>query len=121
MPARSARHCFQWEDVGAVTVVRFTIRTIRADEDICNIFAEINRLVDEGTRTQLLLDFGAVRDFASLTVARLLALHKKLQPPQGRLVLCNLTPVVAEILKIMNLDRYFQICATQEEGLRSFS
>jgi anti-anti-sigma factor len=121
MPAPSARHCFQWEDVGTVTVVRFTIRSIRADEDIYNIFAEIDQLVDEGSRTQLLLDFGAVRDFASMTVARLLALHKKLQPLHGRLVLCNLTPVVAEILKIMSLDRYFRICAAQEEGLRAFA
>jgi anti-sigma B factor antagonist len=120
VPAPSVRHSFQWDDVNDVTVVRFTVRSIRADEDIQSIFEQLDRLVEEGGRTRLILDFGAVQDFASFTIGKLVALHKKLQPPHGRLVFCHLTPVVAEILHIMGLDRLFHIYQTQEEALRSF-
>jgi len=120
MPARSTRHCFQWDNVGDVTVIRFTVHSIRADEDIQSIFEQLDRLVDESDRTRLVLDFGAVYDFASLTIGKLVALHKKLQPPRGRLALCHLTPVVAEILNLMGLDRLFHVYQTQEEALRSF-
>jgi anti-anti-sigma factor len=119
MPAPSARHCFEWDEVGDVTVIRFTVRSIRADEVINRLFGEINQLVEAG-RTRLVLDFGAVQDFASLTIGKLIALHKRLRPPEGRLALCHLTPVVAECLAVMNLDRHFHIYATQEEALRSF-
>ncbi len=119
MHAPSARHCFEWDEVGDVTVIRFTVRSIRADEVINRVFGEINQLVEAG-RTRLVLDFGAVQDFASLTVGKLIALHRRLQPPAGHLALCNLTPVVAEGLTVMNLDRHFHIHKTQEEALRSF-
>jgi anti-anti-sigma factor len=120
VPTPSVRHCFQWDDVGGVTVIRFTVRSIRADEDIHGIFEQLNRLVDEDDRTRLVLDFGAVQNFASLTIGKLVALHKKLQPPRGRLALCHLTPVVTEVLTIMGLDRLFHTYQTQEEALRSF-
>jgi anti-anti-sigma factor len=119
MPSSMARHCFQWDEVGSVTVARFTVRAIRVDDDINSIFEELNRLVDEG-HTKMLLDFSSVQHFASLTIGKLMALHRRLQPPKGRLALCHLTPVVAEILSIMRLTRYFHIYPTQEEALRSF-
>jgi anti-anti-sigma regulatory factor len=119
MPAPSAPHCVEWDEVGDVTVVRFTVPSIRADEVIGSAFSELNHLVDAG-RTRLVLDFGAVQDFASLTIGKLIALDKRLQLPAGRLALCHLTPVVAEALAIMNLDRQFHLYKTQEEALRSF-
>src|SRR5205814_6145236 len=82
MPAPSARHCFEWDEVGDVTVVRFTVRSIRADEVINRTFAEVNQLVEAG-RTRLVLDFGAVQDFASLTIGKLIALHRRLRPLEG--------------------------------------
>lgn len=120
MPAPSVRPYFEWDNVENVTIIRFLVRSIRADEDILRIFEQINHLVDEDGRTRLVLDFCAVQDFASLTIGKLVQLHKKLQPPHGRLTYCHLTPVVAEILKIMGLDRQFHIYQTQEEALRSF-
>ncbi|HZY88517.1 MAG TPA: STAS domain-containing protein [Gemmataceae bacterium] len=119
MPAPSARHYFEWDEVDDVTVLRFTVPSIREDKVIGSAFEEVNQVVEAG-RTRLVLDFGAVQDFASLTIGKLIALHKRLQPPAGRLALCNLTPVVAEALAIMNLDRHFHLYKTQEEALRSF-
>lgn len=46
-------------------------------------------------------------------------LNKKLKPPAGRLALCNLTPVVNEIV-IMRLRREFNIYPTEQEALQSF-
>jgi anti-anti-sigma factor len=119
MPASPTRHRIQWDDVAGVTVVWFTIPSIRTEEDIYAIFDELDRLIEQG-RTRLVLDFAAVKDFASLTIGKLLALNKKLQPPTGRLVLCHLTPVVNEIITIMGLNRHFLIYRTQEEALQSF-
>jgi anti-anti-sigma factor len=120
MPATPVRPRFEWDNEGDVTIVRFTVRSIRTDDVIHGIFDDIARLLADGRRTQLVLDFGAVQDFASLTVSKLLALNKQLHPPAGRLALCQLTPVVAELFEIMSLGRIFHIYPTQEEALRSF-
>jgi anti-anti-sigma factor len=108
------------EDVGDVTVLRYTIRAIYDDHEIQTVFEHLQGLVEVEGRRKLVLDFGSVRAIASSAIARLLGLHKDLQASKGRLVLCNLTPLFAEILEVMQLDRYLHIYPTEQDALQTF-
>ncbi len=120
MPALSPQRHFVWDAVGNVTVIRFTIKSIREIEDILNIFQEVNRLIEEDARHNLILDFSGVQDIASYAIGKLVTLLKKIESLNGRLVLCNLTPIVEEILTIMALTKRFHISRTQEDALQTF-
>jgi anti-anti-sigma factor len=113
-------HYFEWEDAGGVTVVRFAVRVLRDDRIIRALFEQLERLVDAAERRRLVLNFNGVEAFASYAVGKLIVLNNKLQPPAGRLALCNLTPIIDEIVNIMRLRRMFNIYRTEQEAIQSF-
>jgi anti-sigma B factor antagonist len=120
MPAPQGHHYFEWEDSGGVAVVRFTTRAIRDDRIIRALFEQFERLVDEGGRRKMLLNFNGIEAFASYAIGKLIVLNNKLRPPEGRLALCSLTENVNEIVDIMKLRRQFHIYETEQEALQSF-
>src|SRR5262245_31832772 len=99
-PPSPAHQDLEWEEAGGVTVVRFKTRALRGELEINRAFGQLDRLTTEGGCRRLLLDFGPVEAFASLAVGKLMALHKRLRPPDGRLALCRPTPAIREVLGI---------------------
>jgi anti-anti-sigma factor len=120
MPSPPGTHYFEWEDAGGVAVVRFTTKVIRDDRIIRPLFAQLDRLVEDAGRRNLVLNFRGVDAFASYAIGKLIVLNRKLQPPEGRLALCDLTPTVDEIVDIMKLRREFHIYPTEPQALESF-
>jgi|tagenome__1003787_1003787.scaffolds.fasta_scaffold20611025_2 anti-sigma B factor antagonist len=83
--------------------------------------ADLYRLVDEQDARRLLLDFGKVQYISSQAIGILAKLHKKTNALKGGLlVLCNLSPRLLELLKIMRFDKLMPIKASQEEALNHF-
>lgn len=121
MPVPSAQDFLQRCDVGGVTVLRLIIKSLRTDDVIRAVFEEVNRLTEENGRRNLVINFSPVQRLATDALGKMIALHQKLQPPDGRLALCCLTPLVSEILAIMKLQREFNIYKTEAEALQSFS
>jgi anti-anti-sigma factor len=121
MSAPPARHHFEWEDAGGVTVVRFTTRVIRDDRIIRAMFEQLDRLVEVAGRRKVVLNFAVIDAFASYAIGKLIVLNKKLQPPDGRLALCQLTPIVEEIVDIMRLRRDFNVYKTEQDAIESFA
>jgi anti-anti-sigma regulatory factor len=114
------RHFVEWEDVGPVTVARFTVRSLRAEEDIVTVFGQLSKLTEDSGRFHLLLDFGPVQAIASYAIAKLIELDRHLRSQGGRLAMCNLTPLFAEVLEVMQLHRHFNIYRSEREALQSF-
>ena len=121
MPGPTGRDFFEWEDAGGVTVVRFTTGVLRDDRIIRMLFEELGKLLEQSGRRQVLLNFTGVQAFASYAIGKLISLNAKLKPPAGHLALCCLTPIVDEIIDIMNLRKHFDIHATEQEALESFA
>jgi anti-sigma B factor antagonist len=120
MSTSPGRQAVVWDEAGSAAVARFTVHSIRDEQLIQRIFEQLNRLADEYGRHKLVLDFGGVEAFASLTIGKLVALNTRLRQLGGRLALCNLTPAVAEVIDIMRLGRVFAIYPTQQDALQSF-
>lgn len=114
------RHYFEWEDAGGVAVVRLTITILREERIIRELFEQLDKLVAEG-RNRVVLNLSGLQAFASYAIGKLILFDNKLQPPEGRLALCALSPMVAEIMDIMRLRKKFNIYDTEREALESFS
>ena len=63
---------------------------------------------------------GSVNDLAVACSTKLVMLNRKLQSVQGRLALCNLSPLIQESLEHTRLVPLFHIYATEAEAVQSF-
>lgn len=119
MAAPHPRLGIEWQDIGGIAVVHFTTAILRDERAIQAIFDALSGLIDSGY-TRLLINFHGIKAFASLAIGKLVRLNDRLQAPDGRLVLACLTPIVNEIMDIMQLRKRFAIYATEQAALESF-
>jgi anti-sigma B factor antagonist len=114
------RRRLEVEDIGDVTVVNFVDRRILDEQNIQIIGEQLFSLVDEVGRRKLLLNFGNVEFLSSAALGKLIALHKKLQAVNGRLILCNIRAEIFEVFELTRLDKFFTIHKGEQEGLQGF-
>jgi anti-sigma B factor antagonist len=114
------RRRLEVEDIGDVTVVNFVDRRILDEQNIQIIGEQLFSLVDEVGRRKILLNFGNVEFLSSAALGKLIALHKKLQAVQGRLILCNIDPEIYEVFEITRLDKFFNIQKEEQAALQAF-
>jgi anti-anti-sigma factor len=114
-------HHFEWEDAGGIAVVRFTINVLRDDRIIRTLFDQIDEQLIGTGRVRIVLNFAGLEAFASYAIGRLIALNDKLPAQGGRLALCQLPPMVSEIIDIMKLRKRFAIYDTEQAALESFA
>jgi anti-sigma B factor antagonist len=115
---------YRWlevEQLGDVTVIRLTTRTILGGDAIEAITAQLFGLVEEAGCRQFVLNLGNVESVSTAMVGKLVALHRRLEAAQGRLVLCRLGPFIMEIFKVLKLGPLAQVYREEHEAVRSFA
>ena len=85
---------------------------------IHQVSEELQRLVDEG-RTHLILNFCNVEFMSTTMYGELLRLRKKLIAAKGTLTLTNLNACNMDVLKVLSLDKVFNIRADEAAALSS--
>ena len=119
MTKRESKHLFEWQDAGGVAVVQFRTAVLRDERQIRDLFEQLDELLTAG-HTKVVMNFAGLEVFASYAIGKLIRFNDRLRPPEGRLALCELTPIVEEIIDIMNLGKRFQIYPTEQSALESF-
>ncbi len=115
MGVRSERRDFR-----DVAVVRFR-RTRFTHQEIEAAFKPVFQWVEQDARSQIVLNLSGIQALPSVGFCLLLRLKRFAEEAGGRLVLCHLPPVIQEAMEYTRLATIFQIYATEEEALRSFS
>ncbi len=77
-------------------------------------------LVDCGGQPHIVLNLSELKFASSSFIARLVALHKRVRMAGGKLVLCELRPVMVEILDGARLNKLFDITQDEESALARF-
>jgi anti-sigma B factor antagonist len=104
------------EQIGGVTVVRWDeFPHWPADGD------ELFKLAERGDRRKVLVNFGKVDALASIVLAKLMMLNKKLQASSGSLLVCGVSPRVREVFEITRLNEFFDFHPTEEDALQAFA
>jgi anti-anti-sigma factor len=117
---KQGSHWLEREDRGKVTVVRLKTPKVLDEDTIRAVFDPIYSLSGLG-RNQLVLNLAAVEYLPSLALGKLVMLNRKVQADNGRLALCQLSPVVEETLQSTHLNDLLNLYATEQEALQSFS
>jgi anti-anti-sigma factor len=108
------------EQVGEVTVVRFTGKRLVDEAVVDKVGRELLRLTGDPGRTRMLLDFTAVECLSSTVLATLLSLRKALVRQSGRLAVCGLQPDVREVFALTGLEGPLNVYRAEQEALQSF-
>jgi anti-anti-sigma factor len=119
MSSPQAKSHFNWADVGGVVVVTFATLHLREERVIMSVFDGVGDLVTAG-KNRIVIDFTGLTTFASYAIGKLISLERNIQAANGRLALCELPPIVDEIVNIMNLRKKFNIYKTERDALESF-
>jgi anti-sigma B factor antagonist len=120
MPLPSYYRWLEIDQLGDVTVVRFTTRTILGNDAIEAIGTQLLGLVEEAGCRQFVLNLENVESISTAMVGKLVSLHRRLDAAQGRLVLCRLGPFLVEIFKILKLGELARVYE-EEEAVQSFA
>lgn len=103
-----------------VSIVRFVDKKIVDSGSIEQLGEELNRLVTEDKRTNLLLNFEGVEFLSSAALNKLISLYNQSKKISGRIKISNLREEIREVFKITNIDRWFDIRSTQDDALSAF-
>ncbi len=71
--------------------------------------------------TRLIIDLGNISFIDSSGFGALLSLLRRAKNGSGILRICNVTPGVMKVFRLLQLDKIFEIYNTREECLESFS
>jgi anti-sigma B factor antagonist len=119
----TTRRRLELETVGKVTVASFRDERIVNEEVIHELAAELQGLVAERGRRNILLNFGRVKALSAAALAVLLYLKKRVESTQGQLRLCCIRP---ELVEVFHLHRprksppLFHIFDNEQFALDSF-
>ncbi|HEY2839773.1 MAG TPA: STAS domain-containing protein [Pirellulales bacterium] len=109
------------QDVDEVVVVYFQQGSIIDQGIIDQIGHELGEVALEAAGSRkLLVNFTGVKFMASAMLGKLLPLHKRCKNDKIKLKLCNISPNLMEVFKITNLNKVFDICATEADAITAF-
>jgi len=77
--------------------------------------------IARGRPPQVILNLSGVQLVSSSFIAGLIALNKRMNDAKGKLVLCELTPVVHETLTGAKLDRILKLVEKESDAMAVFS
>jgi len=104
--------------VGAVAIVSVAGRLDGAGAP--EILAHCNTLITGGA-TRLLLDVEGVDYISSAGLRSLLVLAKSIKAVHGSLVLCNLSPMVRDVMAISCCDRILTLAVNRDSGIAALT
>jgi len=113
-------HLGVWKH-GDVVVVRFGDHQILDELKVKQIADELYGVADQADCRHLVLDFSSVLGLSTLMLGKLLVLRKKLASKDGKLVLCDLTPEVEDVLTTMKLNMILEIMDSEADALKALA
>lgn len=106
------------EEVGDVTVAKFTDKKILDEGNIQIIGNQLFALIEEDGRKKIVLDFSNVEYLSSAALGKLITMDKKVKAAKGKLRLCNIRADIYEVFAITKLNKLFDMKDNLEAALQ---
>lgn len=108
------------ESVDGVTVVSFLDSVITDDVVLNEVRDELYRVVDVQKKTRLVLNLGNIRKYSTQFLGNLLGLKQRVVKAKGGLKLCSIAPNLMDAVKILHLEKVFEIFDDEQEAIDAF-
>ncbi len=109
---------FTIEERDAVVVVRIIRASLSEEDNIEHLGQELTMLVDQFGCRLLVANFELVTLITSAALGKFIALHRNLHRREGRLALCGVMDMMADVLSATKLDEYFRVAVTVDDAIR---
>jgi anti-anti-sigma factor len=120
MPGHVPYRWLEVEQIGDVTVVRFTHRGVLMGAAVELVGEQLLSLVEDEGRRQLVLNLGNVRSMDSAMLGKLLMLNKRVLASNGRFKLCQVTSELYEVFEAAKLPQLVGIYDEELDALDTF-
>jgi anti-anti-sigma factor len=120
MASRRVRRYLEAEQIGNVTVVKFTQAELLEEATIQTIGQQLFSLVETSDHPQIILNFESVQKLSTMMLGKFVALHKKIQAAGGRLAICRIDPELYTIFEILKLPQLLPTYTDEQEALQTF-
>ena len=108
------------EEVGGVTLARFTRAHLLDEAVIQAVGRQLAALTGPGGPARVVLSFRGVDRFGSSLLAKVIGMHQRVKAAGGRLAVCAVALHLQEVFRITQLDRMLALYPTEQEALQSF-
>ena len=109
------------EDKDDVLIVYFNDAKILDESKIQQIHSELSEKLSSVQEGKLLLNFQKVSFMSSAMIGKIILLNKKCKSAEVKLKLCNISPNVMEVFKLMRLNKVLDIQKDEDKALASFN
>ena len=103
-----------------VVVVRFTEEVVLSGRKANLVSDHLTSLVEDPGHQRMVLDCANVRSITSNMLGALITVYRTAEAAGGRFVLCNLPPVIYDIMKVTKLNTVISIYDDERAALDSF-
>lgn len=90
------------------------------DTQLDQMKAEITQQAPSHEAPALVLNFEGVEFMNSSTMGWIVSMVKQFQDSGGEVRLCNMSPILLELMRITRLDKITNICDSEQEAIDSF-
>ncbi|MFO1042872.1 MAG: STAS domain-containing protein [Planctomycetaceae bacterium] len=109
------------EERGSVVVAHISRQNLSEEENIEELGQEFTRLVEYFGCRLLAVDMQSVNLITSAALGKLISLHRNLHRRDGRLVICGVHGMVADVLQTARLTDYFTMAKTVDDAVTLLS
>jgi anti-anti-sigma factor len=107
---------FQLHSDGELAVAIFAVPRLTDEDNVEQLGHELNAIVDKLQCRRVILDLNSVEYATSSVIGKWIMLHRKLDREGGKMVLCGISPTLADILGTAKLLNYFTVTEDAESA-----
>jgi anti-anti-sigma factor len=108
-----------WTETEGVLVGRFVVSGPMSEDEVDRIGRQLLESPDK-SNGKIVLDFQEVTFIHSLFLAKLIALQKKCEGSKSELRLCNVGPLIMEVIEVSRLNKFFAVYPSEQEAIADF-
>jgi len=103
--------------VNGITIIDAISGKVAINQEIDKVSGVI---IQDGNPPSVIMNLANIQFVSSSFIAGLVALHKRMRNAKGKMVVCEMSPIVRETLHGAKLDKLLNIVDTEQEALDSF-
>ncbi len=119
-PASMPGKALKTRIVNGVLIAYFADARILDSARINEIGPELLALIQRCPDRRMILSFNAVQFMSSALLGKIISLNRECGNAQIELRICDITPSIMKVFKLMKLTGTLNICKTEEEAIASF-
>jgi stage II sporulation protein AA (anti-sigma F factor antagonist) len=109
MSAESHQRWLDIRQAGEVTVVRLLSPELVRESDVAIVGKRLLRVVEELGGRLVVVNLAEVEHMDSAMIGKIIALHKTARAHGGRVVLCEVNPMVSDALEVLHINRLVHV------------